>query len=260
MKFFNLKTLSGILLLTLGLAFSTPLPCATAKTIKIASDADYEPFSYTDAQGQPAGFDVDIAKALCAEMNKDCEIVLMSFDEIMPALIKGDVDVAVAGLAMTPDRQESVDFTDRYYRSHSIFVQRAGSFKDTKPESLKGKKAGAQVDTIQENYIRKMYGDNIEIVTEQIFEDLFKDLHNGKVDIVFADGLPAYAMLKTSLGEGLEPVGMPVSPSSAQANSHIAVTKKDPGLRDELNKALQGILRNGEYDRINRKYFDFNIY
>lgn len=260
MNFFNLKTLSGLLLLVLGLTFFMPLPCATAKTIKIASDADYDPFSYRDAQGQPAGFDVDIAKALCTEMNKDCEIVLMNFDEIMPALIKGDIDVAVAGLAMTPERQKSVDFTDRYYRSHSIFVQKAGSFEDTQPESLKGKKAGAQAGTIQENYLRKMYGANIEIITEQIFEDLFRDLQNGKVDIIFADGLPAYAALKSNLGEGLEPVGMPVAPSGAQANSHIAVTKKDPGLREDLNKALQAILRNGEYDRINRKYFDFNIY
>lgn len=260
MKLLNLKALSGFFLLVLSLTFFMPLPCATAKALRIASDADYEPFSYTDAQGRPAGFDVDIARALCSEMNKECEIVLMSFDEIMPALIKGEVDVAVAGLGMTPERQKSVDFTDRYYRSHSIFVQRAGSFQDTGIDSLKGKKAGAQTGTIQENYLHRIYGDNIKIIGKPIFEDLFKDLHSGAVDIIFADGLPAYAVLKSNLGEGLEPIGMPVAPTDAEANSHIAVSKKYPGLREDLNKAIQAILRNGEYNRINNKYFDFNIY
>ena len=80
------------------------------------------------------------------------------------------------------------------------------------------------------------------------------------MDFVLIDALSGYTYLKTELGNGLEPLEEPVIAPELDIRAHIAVSKKNSALREDLNKAIQAILRNGEYNRINNKYFDFNIY
>ena len=238
------------------------LPFATwaGEFVKTASEADYPPFSYLDEAGVATGFDVEITKALCKEMRRDCEIILMGFDEILPAVVQGKLDMAVAGFGATPERSKSVDFTDHYYRSHSIFIEKTKGTGEVQPLVLKGKRIGTQADTIQENYLRKIYGNDITLILKPDFEEIFKELQAGRVDFVLIDALSGYTYLKTELGNGLEPLEEPVIAPELDIRAHIAVSKKNSALREDLNKAIQAILRNGEYNRINNKYFDFNIY
>ena len=233
---------------------------AHAAALRVAVDGTYPPMAYTDESGRLAGFDVDIARALCAEMKAECDIRHVVFEDIVPGVADGAYDMAVAGLGVTPEREAVVAFTDKYYRSHTVFVERAGAPSLRDVVDLRGKKVGAQAGTMQEDYLRTHFTGKADILTRKNFEEVFEDLRQGRVDMIMVDGLPAYAFLKTSEGAGLEVVGEPVHSDSLAAPSHIIVSKARPQLRESVNAAIQAIRRNGEYARINRKYFDFSVY
>ena len=228
--------------------------------LKVAVGAPYPPFAEHDAEGNLIGFDVDMAEALCRELGKRCEVRSLGFESILPALASGEIDFAVAGMAASEERKRYVDFTDRYYRSRSIFIEKPGSVGMVTADSIKGLRVGTQTGTAQEEHLREEYGDLITIITSDSFDEILQMLKQGELDLVLVDGLPGYAYLKADLGNGLETVGEAVSSKSVPDWACIAVSKKRPGLRDALNKAIESLRRSGEYGRINRKYFDFTIY
>ena len=233
---------------------------AAEPPLHIAVEKEYRPFSYTDGSGKLVGFDVEILTAVCAVMQRECVITPMPFEDILPAVVKGDVDMAGVGFVMTPERQKIVDFTDPYFRSRGIFIEKPGALKGTSLEDMKGRRVGVQPGSIQEEYLKKTYGENVILVPQTAQEDLFKDLQERRSEVIFVDGLPGYAQLKTPLGEGLETVGSPVSSSLLPSLSHMVVSKSRPGLCEQLNKAIKAIVNNGEYGKISFKYFDFNVY
>ena len=236
------------------------LPLQAEDPLRIAVDAPYPPFAFLDDQGSLAGFDVDIARALCTEIKRDCEIKVVTFDEIIPGIVDEKIDIGIAGMEGTPERQKLVNFTDRYYRSHSIFLEKPGTIHTLSAEDMKGRKIGAKSGTSQETYLNEKYQGIVTVVTYPTFEELLQTLQDDQLDAVLVDGLPAYAYLKSAEGAELEPVGYPVKPSILVGSSHIAISKKQPKLTQQVNKALQTLRANGTYGRINRKYFDFDIY
>lgn len=248
-----------ILLLVLLLFCLPASTFAAQKPIRVAIDAPYPPFAYYDDNKELTGFDVDITHALCAAMKRDCEIVIMPFDQVIPSIVEDKVDIAVVGMGTLPEREKLVDFSDRYYRSHSIFVERPGTIKGITPADLKGKRIGVQAGTVQVTYLKEAYKDSI-LVIKDLYDEVFEDLKTGAVDVVLTDGLPAYAYLKTKEGAQLEAVGGPVTAEILTGSSFITVSKKQPELRQEINKAIQAIRKSGQYGKINRKYFDFNIF
>lgn len=232
---------------------------AAQKPIRVAIDAPYPPFAYYDEKNELTGFDVDFTHAICAAMQRDCEIVVMPFDQVIPKIVDGTVDIGVVGMGTLPGREELVDFSDRYYRSHSVFVERPGTITGITPADLKGKRIGVQAGTVQETYLRDVYKDSV-LVIKDLYEEVYDDLKKGAVDVILTDGLPAYAYLKTPEGAKLEAVGGPITAEILTGASFVTVTKKQPELRQEINKAIQAIRKNGQYGKINRKYFDFTIY
>ncbi len=231
-----------------------------APALRVAVDAPYLPFAFYSEKGELEGFDVEIVRALCAEMKVDCTLTAVPFDSILSGVEDGSIDIGIAGMAPIEERKKRVLFTDRYFRSHSIFIEKHGTISALTAGNLKGKRLGAQSGTIQETYLRNTYGDIAEIVTYETTPEGFAAVKEGKVDLLFSDGLPGYAWLKTDDGEGFETIGDPVHSDIVMDSACIAVHKDNTQLRDALNEAIQAIRRNGEYDKINRKYFDFNVY
>lgn len=248
-----------VLLLAFFFIFNSTSVFAAQTPIRIAIDVPYPPFAYYDAGNQLTGFDVDIAKALCAELKRECTIVIMPFEDIIPSIAANSVDMAVVGMGDTPERRKLVNFSDRYYRSHSIFVEKPGTVAGISPADLKGKRIGVQAGTIQETYLREGYKDSV-IIANNLHVETFDNLKKGIVDVVLTDGLPGYTYLKSKDGEGLETIGGPITSGSLTGASFITVSKKQPELLKQLNEAIQTIRRNGEYGKINRKYFDFNVF
>ncbi|WP_051258068.1 transporter substrate-binding domain-containing protein [Desulfovibrio cuneatus] len=232
---------------------------AAQKPIRVAIDVPYPPFAYYNDNKELTGFDVDFTHAICAEMKRDCEIVIMPFDQVIPSIMDGSVDIGVVGMGTLPGREELVDFSDRYYRSHSVFVERPGTVTAVTPAALKGKRIGVQAGTVQEVHLKEVYKDSV-LVIKDLYEEVYDDLKKGAVDVILTDGLPAYAYLKSKEGSQLEAVGGPVTAEILTGASFVTVSKKQPELRQDINKAIQAIRKSGQYGKINRKYFDFNIF
>jgi ABC-type amino acid transport substrate-binding protein len=227
--------------------------------LRVAVDTPNPPFAVLDKRGNVSGFDVDITYALCTELKRTCIIKPMAFEGIISAIVAEEVDIAVAGMGVTEERLRLVDFTDKYYRSLSLYIGRRGVVRGLSPEELKGLRIGAQRDTIQEQYLRQHFKNTATIVPVATQDTALNMASNGQLDLVLVDGLGGYAFLKTEAGAVLEIFGDPLADAN-MTSACIAVSKKQPELRDAINHALQTLRRNGEYGKINRKYFNFNIY
>ena len=92
--------------------------------IRFLTETDYPPFNFTGADGQPAGFNVDLARALCDEIKVTCTIQMRRFETLVDALATNRGDAIIASMAVTPEMRVKVDFTDPYYRAPARFVSR----------------------------------------------------------------------------------------------------------------------------------------
>ncbi|MEX6503004.1 ABC transporter substrate-binding protein [Pseudomonas zhanjiangensis] len=236
------------------LAFGTS--AVAADKLKIGTEGAYPPFNLIDASGQVVGFDIDIANALCTKMQVECEVVTSDWDGIIPALNAKKFDAIVASMSITEERQQAVDFTDPYYTNKLQFIAAKGSDFKTDEASLKGKVIGAQRATIAGTWLEDNLGDVVDIKLYDTQENAYLDLTSGRLDGVLADTFVNWEWLKSDAGKGFEFKGDPVFDNDKIG---IAVRKGDP-LREKLNKALQEIVADGTYKKINDKYFPFSIY
>ena len=226
-----------------------------AEKLRIAASGGYPPFNYTDGAGRFQGFDIDVARALCARMEAECSFVQQDWEGLIPALRAGEFDAIAASMSITAKRRELVSFTDRYYSNVVRFVARTGSGFD--PADLGGRTIGAARATIASDWLEENAADiaTVRLYTDQ--EELLRDLVAGRVDAIFGDGLGSHAWLEGPDGSGFEFAG---AGYRLDEGIGIAVRKEDEDLRHRLNHALQGILADGTYEEINARYFPFSIY
>ncbi|MDI3323372.1 ABC transporter substrate-binding protein [Pontibacterium granulatum] len=225
-------------------------------TIRIATEGAYAPFNMVDASGQLQGFDVDIAKALCAEMKADCDIVAQDWDGIIPGLRAKKYDAIIASMSITEERQRVVDFTDAYYSNVLAFVAAKGKSLDTSKDGLKGLVVGAQRATIAGQHLEDQLGDVVTVKLYDTQDNAYLDLEAGRLDALLSDKFPAYDWLSTDAGQTFEFKGSDIDINDKIG---IAVRKNDP-LTDKFNRALKAIVDNGKYAEINARYFPFSIY
>lgn len=240
---------------TLLAATITASAAIAGDSIRIATEGAYAPFNMVTAEGELAGFDVDIAKALCSEMKMECEIVAQDWDGIIPGLKARKYDAIIASLSVTKERSRVVDFTDHYYsNSLGLVSAKAGNFD---PKALKGTVIGAQRATIAGQYLEDNLGDTVSVKLYDTQDNAYLDLSSGRLDAILSDKLPAYNWLASEEGQGFEFRGDKIDIDDKIA---IAVRKKDSALKERFNSALKVILENGTYEKINAKYFPFSIY
>lgn len=232
---------------------------AAATTLEVATEGEYAPFSFVDDQGRLVGFDVDIAHALCREMNATCNVVKVAWDNLLDGLVAGRYQMIVASMAKTPGREEKATFADHYYRARGLFVGPAGTRIAVNPAGLEGKTVACQRGTVQEDLLRTRRKGVTVLATDTV-EEAMEAVLAGKADLILTDTLSAFDFLKSERGSTLDVVGDPLSDQEMNAPAHIQVRKGDIALRDRVNEALQRIRLNGTYHRINQKYFPFSIY
>jgi polar amino acid transport system substrate-binding protein len=254
---------AGIVLAS-GAALLAATGFADAKdwtNIRVGTDATYAPFESQDASGKIVGFDIDIMDAVCADIKATCTYVNQDFDGIIPALQAGKFDVIVSSLSITPERQQIIDFTDKYYNAPSaIVVPKDSDIKGATKEDLAGKTIGVQSSTTFSNYIEKVLTDSTEKVYPAV-TDAELDLANGRLDAINDDIVVLTTWLATPDGACCKIAGTikPV-PEIHGPGEAFGVRKEDTDLKALLNKGIADILANGTYKKINDKYFTFNAY
>lgn len=231
-------------------------------TVKVGTEGAYPPFNYFDSNKELQGFDIEVGKALCERMKVKCEFVAQDWDGIIPALLASKYDAIVASMSMTPERRKIVDFTDKYYQTPAVFItSKDGKITATSPEALKGMTIGAQSSTTHSTYLEDKYKDSsIKLYGTQ--DEANADLASGRLDAILADKVVLLEWLeKSDAGKCCKFIGGDLRDSKYFGDgAGIAVRKADTDLRDMFNKAIAEIRADGTYQKINDKYFPFNVY
>lgn len=232
---------------------------AQAEPLRIATEGAYPPFNFVDASGELQGFDVDIARALCAEMEIECEITAQAWDGIIPGLNAGRYDAIVASMSITPARLEAVNFTQPYYQAGAVLVAPVDSEIMPDPEAMAGQVIGVQRASTYANLIDQRFP-QASVRLYDTVENHNLDLIAGRLDGVIAQRIFMSNWLESDEGEGFEIKGEAMlEPEILGLGAGIAVRKEQTDLLERLDSALDTIMDNGTYDEINDRYFSFSL-
>ena len=220
--------------------------------LRIGTEGAYAPFNYTNADGTLGGFDVEIANAICADMQMTCEIMAQDWDGIIPGLKAGKYDAIVAAMSVTPERAKQVAFTDPYFSNALVFLaKKDSSFDPTNSGDINAHSIAAQRSTISSQWLEKTYP-KANMKLYDTLSNAFLDLGTGRVDAMISDKLPALEWLGSASGSDYVLKGDEIDIND---NFAIAVRPNDAALQAKINQSLANLKSNGTYDKINQKYF-----
>ncbi|WP_181707833.1 ABC transporter substrate-binding protein [Chthonobacter rhizosphaerae] len=229
--------------------------------VRIGTEGAYPPFNFQDANGELKGFDIDIAKALCTEMKVECEFVVQDWDGIIPALLAGKFDAIIASMSINEERKKSVDFTNKYYNTPpAVAVPKDSEVAGVTAEDLKDLAVGAQSSTTHSTYAEQ-YLTESDVKLYPTADEYKLDLENGRLDAVVDDVVVLSEWINSEAGACCKIVGTitPVKEIHGEG-AGIALRKEDTDLKEKFNAAIQAIRQNGTYEKINKQYFNFDVY
>jgi arginine/ornithine transport system substrate-binding protein len=231
------------------------------KAIRVAVEGAYPPFSEIGPDGRIKGFDIDIANALCADLKAQCTLVQQEFDGMIPGLNARKFDMVIASMSITEERKRSVAFSDKYYATPARLVMRKGSSLTPTPAGMKGKRIGVQRSTTHDRFATDTFKDS-EIVRYTGQDQVFLDLQAGRLDAVLADQVAVNAgFLQRPVGKDFAFAGPVYSdPKYFGIGAGVAMRKGDAQLQAKVNQAIKDIRANGTYQKIEKQYFDFDVY
>lgn len=218
---------------------------AAGGTLVMATNAEFPPYEFHDG-GEIVGIDVEISKAIAAEMGMDFEIEDIAFDSIIPEIQSGKADFGAAGMTVTEDRKQSVDFSDPYATATQVIIVKEDNTEINTPDDLTGKTVGVQLGTTGD-----IYASDIEDATIEQYNKGFEAvqaLTQNKVDAVVIDGEPAKVFV--SENEGLKIL----DEAFTVEEYAICVKKGNTELLDGINAAIAKLKESGELQKIVDKY------
>ncbi|SPP99168.1 Periplasmic component of amino acid ABC-type transporter/signal transduction system [Bradyrhizobium vignae] len=225
--------------------------------IRFLTETDYPPFNFTGADGNPAGFNVDLARSLCEEIKVTCTVQMRRFETLVDALTSNRGDAIIASMAVSPQLRARVDFTDPYYRVPARFVSRKDAvMPEIRPEYLEGKKVGVIAGSAHEAYLKAMFTD-AELHAYPGDDAMRAALRRGEVDFIFGDAISlAFWINGTDSGDCCAFSGGPFVESRFFGEGiGIAVRKGNDVLRQALNWAMFRVWEKGRYTDLWLRYF-----
>ncbi|WP_394248313.1 ABC transporter substrate-binding protein [Vibrio profundi] len=230
------------------------------KTVRFGIEGAYPPFSWTESDGSLKGFDVDMANALCTEMQVKCKIVAQDWDGIIPSLLARKYDAIIAAMSITEERKKKIDFTGKYALIPNKFIAKKGAGLNF--DDLSGQKIAVQRATTHDKYLTDNYGDTVDIVRYGSFDEAYLDLANGRVVAVLGDASALEeGVLNKAGGEAYEFVGPSLTdPKWFGEGFGIALRKQDKDLTKKLDAAILTLREKGIYQDIAAKYFNYDVY
>jgi polar amino acid transport system substrate-binding protein len=225
--------------------------------IRFLTELDYPPFDYAGADGNPAGFNVELARLICDEIKVSCTIQARPFGSLIDALNDNRGDALIASIAPTAETRRRADFTDPYYRTPARFVARVDSpIGDVLPEWLEGMKIAVIAGTAHEAYLKAMFTE-AEVRPYPNAEAAREALRRKDVDLLFGDGIALAFWLNGSDSAGCCAFrGGPFLESRFFGEGvGIAVKRGNDLLRLSLNWALFRLWEKGSFTDLWLRYF-----
>jgi polar amino acid transport system substrate-binding protein len=230
--------------------------------IRFLTEIDYPPFNYAGADGAPAGFNVDLARLICEEINVACTVQMRRFDTLIGALNSNNGDAVIASIGETSDMRRQVDFSDPYYRTPARFVARRDvEIDEVRPEALEAKKIAVVAGTAHEAYLKTLFTE-AELHPYPNADAARFALKKGEVDLLFGDGISlAFWLNGTDSAGCCEFRGGPYMESRFFGEGvGIAVKRGNDVLRQAFNWALFRLWEKGRFTDLWLRYFPISPY
>jgi octopine/nopaline transport system substrate-binding protein len=273
----------GVLIGALGLAVGIGAAAAQpVQKVRIATEGAFPPYNYTEPNGTLGGFEIDLYKDLCARAKLECTIEAQAFDGMIPALNAGKFDAIMAGMSITPRREEAVLFSQPYSGVGQIFMTlKSGPIGDLgdngsiyslttdeagaiaaieklKPK-LKGKVIGVQTSTIGAAFLKQYLDSAVEIREYKTTEQHDLDLTAGRVDAVFASMAYLTASQKKLASSDALITGPRFMGGLLGKGAGIAFRKSDTALKTTFDAAIDAAKADGVIKRLSEKHFGFDV-
>jgi polar amino acid transport system substrate-binding protein len=235
----NLILATSMLALTAGTAFAE----SHAKTIRMGTEGAYPPYNFLNDSGEVDGYEREIGDELCARAELTCEWVTNEWDSIIPNLTSGNYDTIIAGMSITDEREEVIDFTQNYMPPAASAYAALSADAD-----ISGGVIAAQTSTIQAGYVAESGATLLEFAT---YDETVAAVRNGEADAVFADKDALVPAVDESGGE-LVFVGDDVPLGGGIG---MGLRESDTELKAKFDAAIQSMKDDGTINAAIKKWF-----
>ena len=277
-----MKLLRALLLTaTVSLLLMAQAAAGDWEKVKIATEGAYPPWNFVDASGNLAGFEIDLAKDLCARMNVTCEVVPQKWRGIIQGLNSGKYDAIMAAMSITEERKKLVAFSRHYAGTPNVFIMRKDNpdadFR-TEPDRLtlddispaeqtainaivrefKDKIIGVQVATTHASFADQYLGDHAEIRIYDFQHTIDLELYQGRLDAVIGDYAYWQPLIQTEQGKEYKIVGPHMTGGPFGGGVGVAIRKKDQDLADMFSRAIAEMIRDGSLKKLAITWFNYD--
>jgi polar amino acid transport system substrate-binding protein len=225
--------------------------------IRLLTDEDFAPFSFKNGDGKMVGASVELAEAACAELRAKCIIIAKPFNDLLPALDRGEGDAIISGMRMTNAVMQKASITRPYFFSLGQFIARKGMpFEAPDVRSLAGRRLGFVKGTSHQAFLEK-YFDRAALTSFDSEASLFENLRVGGLDVAFTDSLHAQYWLNGSASRGCcATLGAGfIDRTTFSRGLSFLVRRDQDALRAGFDYALDHLQVNGNSAKILAHYF-----
>jgi len=269
-------TLIAFLLMTISAAYA-----GDWSKIKIGTEGAYPPWNGTNAAGELEGAEIDLVHDLCARMKAECELVAQDWDGIIPALQNGKYDAIIAGMSITAERMEVINFSQGYanepasfsvLKSSKLAALKAGgkvnmdaldgtstALLDSLKKTLKGTTVGVQGSTTHENFVKQVLGDTVTMKSYDTQENLELDLSVGRIDAALSDQGSMEKFMESDNGKNIAFIGPGLGGGPFGGGVGVGLRKADTDLLEMFNKAIDAARADGTLAEHFTKWFGKDI-
>ena len=255
------------------------LSSAQADSIRIGTEGAYPPWNSKDASGNLIGFEVDLAKELCAIMKHECTIVEQDWDGMIPGLIMRKFDAIMAGMSITDERMKTINFSQGYADEVASLAVMKGSDLEgmdtpkginlslggsdvksalkTLTAALAGKTIGVQTATIHQNFLESGDVGSVKVRTYKTQDEVNLDLAAGRIDAALAAAV-AFTDYAEKSGKDVVLVGPTFSGGAFGNGVGVGIRKDDTALLKDFNKAIKKARKSGKISELAIKWFGFD--
>ncbi|MDR5898882.1 transporter substrate-binding domain-containing protein [Halomonas vilamensis] len=235
----------------LGLGTASLAVAQDKPTVNVATDPSFVPFEMMDQEtGEMIGFDMDIINEIAERAGFDVNLTTMEFAGIIPAIQTGNQEIAIAGVTITEERAEVVDFSDPYYDSGLRIIVRADNDDIETIEDLAGRSVATRIGSTSYDFLQEELGDDADITPYPAMSDIYMALLGRNVDAAFYDA-PNVSYFAQTRGEGRAKVVGPLY----EGQQYGIVFHKGSEWLEPTNEALAAMREDGTYDEIYQTWF-----